>query len=313
MFGNLVLGSTYGEIDIFPKGGVGTPAPVRLTSTDLTVLGGILAVGPDGTVAASAACPPCSYTLVEFAPGAIGLNATPTSAINYPGHAGGSPLVSPGAIAFDKNGYLYAIQTAQTVPLEGASIFIINPGGSGSLSGQYQTITGSSTMLNSVNQTGLAVDGSGNIYAALAPSVGAPYIAVYPPGQFGNVAPTRVISGANTIFKSPGSIGVSANGTLYVFDAQSFEVYVFAPGANGNVFPTAVIQSPELPYNSPIAVDASGNVYAYNLINIIGGPQYLIVFDAGTSGIVAPSFSITLPAYLSGNAGTPAGIAVAPP
>jgi hypothetical protein len=312
VFGNLVLSSTYGEIDIFPKGSVGTATPARLTSTDLAVLGGILAVSPSGTVVGSGGCPPCTYTLVEFSASAIGLNATPTSVINYPGHPNASPLVSPGALAFDKNGYLYAIQGAQSVPSEPASIFIINPGASGSLSGQYQTIAGSSTMLSGVNQSGLAVDASGNIYAALEPSTGSPYVAVFPPGEYGNVAPARVISGSNTGFKMPGQIGVSAGGTLYVFDTQSQEVYVFAPGANGNVLPSAEFQSPQLPYSSPMAVDASGNVYAFNLTNL-SGPQSLIVFDAGASGFVAPAFSITMPTYLGGNSGGPSAIGVAPP
>ena len=224
VFGNLTLSSTYGEIDIFAKGAAGTPAPARLTSSTLAVLGGMLAVGPDGTVVGSGACPPCTYTLVEFAPSAIGLNATPTAVINYPGHANPSPLLAPAGLAFDKNGYLYVLQGAETTPSEPASIFIIDPGASGSLSGQYKTIAGSATMLANVNQSGLAVDGSGNIYAALEPGVGAPYIAVFPPGVSGNVAPTRVISGANTGFKMPGQIGVSAGGTLYVFDTESQEV-----------------------------------------------------------------------------------------
>jgi hypothetical protein len=311
VFGNLTLSSTYGEIDIFPKGSVGTATPTRLTSTDLTILGGMLAVAPNGTIVGTGACPPCTYTLVEFAASAIGLNATPTAVINYPGHANPSPLVAPAALAFDKNNYLYAIQGAQSVPSEPASIFIINPGASGSLSGQYQTIAGSSTMLSNVNQSGLAVDASGNIYAALEPSTGPPYIAVYPPGEYGNIAPARVISGSNTGFKIPSQIGVSAGGTLSVFDSQSQEVFVFAPGASGNVLPMAEFQSPQLPYNSPMAVDASGNVYAFNLTNL-SGPQALIVFDAGASGFVAPSLSVTMPAYLGGDSSGPSAIAVAP-
>jgi hypothetical protein len=311
VFGNLTLSSTAGEIDIFPKGSVGTVTPTRLTSTALAILGGILAVAPNGTVVGSGACPPCMYTLVEFSASAIGLNATPTAVINYPGHADSSPLISPGALAFDKNGFLYAIQTAESALAEPASIFIINPGASGSLSGQYQTIAGSATMLNSVNMSGLAVDAAGNIYAALEPMSAAPYIAVFPPGQFGNVAPSRVITGSNTGFKIPGQIGVSAGGTLYVFDTQSQEVFVFAPGANGNVLPTAEFQSPQLPNTSPMAVDASGNVFTFDLN--FSGPQSLIVFDVGASGFVSPAFSVALPAYLSGNSGGPSGIAVAPP
>ena len=312
VFGNLAGAPGYGEIDIFAKGSAGSATPARLTSPDLAVLGGILAVAPNGTVAGSGACPPCAYTLVEFAPGAIGLDATPTAVINYPGHASPSPLLDPSALAFDKNGYLYAIQGAEGTPSEPASIFIINPGASGSLSGQYQTIAGSATLLSGGNQSGLAVDASGNVYAAIEPSTAAPYILVFPPGEYGNVAPSRVISGPNTGFKIPSQIGVSASGTLYVFDSQSQEVYVFAPGATGNVLPTAEFQSPELPYNSPMAVDASGNVYAFNLTNL-SGPQSIVAFDTGASGFIAPSFSVTMPAYLTGNAGSPSGIAVAAP
>ena len=310
VFGNLVPSSTYGEIDIFAKGAVGTPTPTRLTSSYLAMLGGLLAVAPNGTVVGSASG--SKYILVEFAASAIGLNATPTAVINYPGNPNPSPIVAPAALAFDKNNYLYAIQSAEGVPSEPASIFIINPGASGSLSGQYQTIAGSATMLANVNQSGLAVDGSGNIYAALEPSTAAPYIAVYPPGQYGNVAPIRVISGANTGFKEPGQIGVSTAGTLYVFDAESQEVYAFAPGANGDVFPIAEFQSPALPYNSSMAVDASGNVYAFNSTNFTGAQQ-LIVFAPGSTGFIPPSFLITMPAYLEGLSGSPSAIAVAPP
>jgi len=308
VFGSLALSSTFGEIDIFPKGSVGNASPTRLTSATLTVAGGSLTVDSTGTVYATGACPPCKYTLVEFAASVIGLNATPTRVINYPGGASPSPLIAPAGMVVDKSGYLYVLQGAFNIPNPiPAGIFIINPGASGSLSGQYSMIDGSATMLNDVNLSSLALDGSGNMYAAAEPSAAAPYIAVFAAGKYGNVAPIRVITGANTGLKAPGQIGVTPAGTLYVFDTLLQEVFVFAPNANGNVFPIAEIESPQLPSSSPMTVDTAGNVYAFNTNSLLS-PQTLLVFDAGSSGFVSPSFTINLSASI----GTPSGIAVAP-
>jgi hypothetical protein len=98
-------------------------------------------------------------------------------------------------LAFDTNGNLYA----STINNE---ILVFAKGATGNAT-PIQTIGGANTQLVSVR--GVAVDGSGNIYAA---NDGTSSVTVYAKGSNGNVAPRATISGASTGLSGPFGIAV---------------------------------------------------------------------------------------------------------
>lgn len=297
---------SQGEIDVFPPGSVGNAGSTRLTSTALDPAGGVVAADANGTVYASGTSSGAAlYSVVSFSPTSIGPNATPATEV-LAAYKGG-PFNTAGSMVVGYDHRLYVNASVNG----GYGIFILQPGATGTAAGQYQSIAGSATTLSgtSTYPDGIAVDAAGFIYVGILSSSGPASIAVFAPGAYGNVAPVRVISGANVVAQSPIPIGAAADGTLYVLDYASATVYVFAPGANGNVTPIRSFQSPAMPYHGPMAVDTNGNVYALNesSATTTNGPYPVIVFGAYSAGIVNPLFSI---AGSNTNLGTPNGIAV---
>jgi sugar lactone lactonase YvrE len=282
-------GST-GEIDIFPPGSVNNATPARLTSTWLAAGGGVVAADTNGTVFASGTDTGGTvYALVSFASSAIGLNASPTTAIVAQYKGGPFANAETLAVGPSHNVYVNAQLDDNTY-----GIFVLAPGATGTASGQYQEIAGPATGIVAANGTplGMAVDALGYIYVSMNGPGGKPQILVFAPGVYGNVAPVRVISGSNVTFQEPVPIGIAADGTLYILDYGQAVVYVFPPGANGNVTPERIFESPAMPYHGPMAVDANGNVYALNESSLIGAFP-IVVFGATSSGIVNPLFTIS--------------------
>ena len=113
------------------------------------------------------------------------------------------------------------------------------------------TISGATSGLGT--PTGLALDGSLNIYVAdQASTVCQPALAhcaailIFPPGANGNVAP-KSIAGSNTLLFAPTDVKVDKSGNIYVADstaAGASVIYIYANGATGNVAPTATFTSP---------------------------------------------------------------------
>lgn len=298
---------TTGEIDIFPVGSVNNATPTRLTSSALDPNGGSVAADTNGTVfAEGSTIGSALYAVVSFNAAAVGQNATPTTQILA--QFRGGPFATPQYMVVGPNHDLYVVASLD----DGSyGLFVMQPNATGTAAGQYQEISGSNTTFDAANMDalGVAVDAAGYIYTAVERSSGGgASIAVFAPGQYGNVAPVRVISGSNTSLSEPLVAGVGGDGTLYVLDYGSAVVSVFAPGANGNVAPVRAFESPAMPYHGPMAVDAQGNVYALNESSLVG-PFPMIVFGAASNGLVNPLFSIS-----GSNAGsqTAVGISVPP-
>jgi hypothetical protein len=154
------------------------------------------------------------------------------------------------------------------------------------------SIGGSSTGLSGC-QTGIFVDGSGNVYVgdiANTPAYPGGQVAVFGSGQQGNVAPVRRIAGTNAGFHSPTGVALDGSGKLYVADSglgyhYTGDVHVFAAGATGNVSPIASIAGSKTGILTPegVAIDSSGNIYVGNL-----GNASVTVYRAGANGNVAP-------------------------
>jgi hypothetical protein len=154
------------------------------------------------------------------------------------------------------------------------------------------SIGGNNTGLSGC-QTGIFVDGAGNVYVGdIANTATYPggHIAIFGSGQQGNVAPARSIAGANAGFHSPTGVALDGSGKVYVADSglgyhYSGDVRVFASGANGNVSPIATIAGANTGLSTPegVALDSSGNVYVGNL-----GNSSVTVYAAGANGNAAP-------------------------
>jgi hypothetical protein len=104
--------------------------------------------------------------------------------------------------------------------------------------------------------TGIAVDGSGNMYVSDQGSTSAtvcapkappcPAILIFPAGSTGNATP-KFIAGSSTMLFSPTDVKVDSSGKIYVADSTtsgSGVIYVFASGANANVAPATTFTSP---------------------------------------------------------------------
>ena len=112
------------------------------------------------------------------------------------------------------------------------------------------TISGGQTGITS--PTGIAIDGSGNIYVSDQGNTGLgvqPSILVFPPNLSGAVssAPIRKIQGSATKLFAPTDVKLDTSGNIYVGDSTSSGagvVYVFAANATGNVAPTTTFTSP---------------------------------------------------------------------
>lgn len=88
--------------------------------------------------------------------------------------------------------------------------------------------------------TGVAVDGSGNIYV-VDPDNGSPSLRVYAPGAAGNAAPMRTVAGSATMLSLPIDVKVDTSGNVYVADAGAGKILVFGPNASGNVAPSQAV------------------------------------------------------------------------
>lgn len=186
--------------------------------------------------------------------------------------------------------------------------------GSGDIA-PVRTISGSATTLN--DPVGLAVDSSGNIYtenANGAYTASAYEIAVFGPTANGNVAPTRLINGADTGLGDSLSLAVDALGQIYASNQSLGDVTVYAPGASGDAVPSRTITAAGLTTPSGIAVDAAGLIYVLNGNGgTSGSPNALYVFAPTAGANATPlrmisgsatglSFSVEVAVDSTGNA-----------
>jgi len=176
-----------------------------------------------------------------YAPGPAGVNGA--IAVIQGANTG---LTTLHGVAVDATGDIFASNSGGeggvVIP---PSILEFAPGSNGNVA-PMRTIVGPNTQLSS--PFGIAVDSTGNIYAA--GGVPTPGVSVFANGANGDVAPLARITGSNTTLVDPEGVAVDASGKIYVADGTHFrgpgpgvhnEIAVFAPGANGNVAPIAII------------------------------------------------------------------------
>jgi hypothetical protein len=135
-----------------------------------------------------------------------------------------------------------------------------------------------------------------NVYVANqtheAPFVGE--VLIYPVGSNGNVTPSAVIAGSNTLLTQVNGIVVDKSGAIFVTNSDTNSIVGFAPGANGNVAPDILIQGANTGLASPLglAIDDAGDLYVANCGTPCGfgppGATSVEEFAPGGNGNVTP-------------------------
>ena len=185
---------------------------------------------------------------------------------------------SPSALAVDSAGYIYVADMGNN------TIRKISPSGDvrtlAGLAGQPGEIDGEDTLARFMAPSGIAVDGSGNVY-----------VAEFASGTIRKISPEGTVSllagspgnpgwadakGDNAHFRNPWSVAVDKSGNVYVADKDNFVIRQIT--ADGRV--TTLAGKPGVPgfvegnrgaarFKDPhgIAVDSLGNVYVADTAN----------------------------------------------
>ena len=176
-----------------------------------------------------------------------------------------------------------AVAPSHAVPL--ASSTLRAPGAIGTGSRPRTSISGAFVYVANVTQFNIS----------RPPSVGS--VVYFPAGSNGDVAPSGVIAGANTMLTLVDGIVADAAGEIYVANTDTNSIVGFPPGSSGDVTPNVVIAGANTGLASPIglAIDASGNLYVANCGQCNYGPpgqNSVEEFAAGSNGNVMPARTI---------------------
>lgn len=286
---------------VTPSATLTLPASFAASAVAVDPSSGVLYVGGVDSVATT------SEVLV-YAAGSAGL-ATPSATITPSGSDFGEPL----AMTVDKTGKLYV---ASVIPgAAGANdtptVTVLAAGVSGAAV-PLRTLAGAATGL--YIPTGIAVDGSGNIYVSNVDTATTPYsgvIAEFTAAAAGNTAPTRAITNVKQMFNG---VALDAQQNVYavmetltVTNNQSTysspSIVEFATGTSGPAAPAKTISGTltGLASAGGIQVDAAGNVYVVNQTTAnVAGSGGLLGFSPAAAGNQAPAVSITSSAITAG-------------
>ncbi len=237
--------------DVFSPTANGNVAPYRIEGVGENDL---LSIANDGSN---------DFVMTEKGGGDVNVTVTsgtnPRGTFTVPGLFSGRALL--GGLAVDPNKNLvaagYDVNGQATVLTLGTSANLTAPA-------VLHTLAGSNTGLlpldrfdefhNAISVAVNPVTGEIFVYT-YANATQSQQISVFPAGADGNVAPSRVISGPNTLFGAPGlknnKIAVGADGSLYVAESNNM-ILVFAPGASGNAAPSQVIFDTTAPGNADL-------------------------------------------------------------
>ena len=227
-------------------------------------------------------------SITVYAAGSNG-NVAPVQTIS----GSNTGLGAPSGIALNPvNGDIYV---ANDLPAGSPSIEAFTPGANGNVS-PIAAIKGGYTLLGGTH--GLALDASGNIYAAESGG----RINVYAAGANGDVPPIRVIKNPMTRenLNFPWGLTLDSSANIYIANYTNYpnesSVVVYAAGADRRARPIRRIVGARTNLNlsEGIALDSSGNIYVTNA----GGPSYegdVTVYAPSTRKNIKPINTITGP------------------
>jgi hypothetical protein len=227
-------------IEVFPSGSTGTPVPTRT-------------INLSGYAPTAMACDSANLLYTVDANNTVNVYSATASGAATPlrslaGSATGLGVglaVIPAAITVDAAGNIYVATHVQgSVP----SRVVVFPSSASGNVAPSNTINYPVTYTGSEVFSGLAIDPSGNLYAALDTVSSTGVILEYAAGANGTPTPIKTIGGTSTGLNGIGGIRSDASGNFYVEVENStaplsFSLLVFPPAATGNVAPAQSITS----------------------------------------------------------------------
>lgn len=245
-------GSTAGTINIYNASGsvTRTFSPAN-TSGSLITYPGALSVDRNGNIYVNSEALELAY-----AP------STATGNINasYQLAGGSSQIYYPSGSSVDAQNNFYLAQTFSTTG-NPQGILIFNSGVSAT-SAPARTLVGALTTFNTVSF--VAGDKNGNVYVTGTSSAGStPQIAIFSNTATGNIAPTKVISGSNTLLDDPRGIAVDGNGTIYVLNGARSTPTISTFSASSISSCTACNVAPATSFTSTALTRAQGAIAIY--------------------------------------------------
>jgi sugar lactone lactonase YvrE len=293
------------------------PFPSRLRRAPTLLRGIVVAATIVGTglVVTSLPAQAATPALTIFA-GTPGTRGTPTDGQQ----ANQTPFQAPGSVAVAANGDVYIGDIDDGLyKVSGGTVATIDPlicepyGVAPAASGNVLVASDCTSGLTSVSPdgtetivpgttgiddpTGVAIDGSGNIY--VSSGFGVPYD-VYKITPDGTVS----VFATSADVGHPFALATDSAGNVYVADTQNNQVHKITPAGVVTTLPTPVLNDPQ-----GVAVDSAGDVF----ISDNGDFKVIEVTPAGTSSTVAGTGVQGQPADgppTSVNLAGPAGLAV---
>jgi hypothetical protein len=195
-------------------------------------------------------------------------------------------LIYPvGALAVDGSGSVYAYANVEVDGIEYSGIRVFAPTADGDVA-PIKVIGGNATGMNLLGIQ-IAVDSAGNIYVPGGNSTRVDSVLIFNSSAAGNVLPTAVLSGSNTLINEAVGVALDSTGNIYVGDSSGPSILEFSAGSTGNVAPIRTISGPATTLSAigNLTVDGSGDIYILN-------DQTIVRFAPDASGNVAPAATI---------------------
>jgi len=272
------------SITIYPAGSNGNVAPTATITGPNTGLDfpSALTIDSHGNiyVANAGSSVEALDSITVYSAGSSG-NSTPANVIS----GSSTELASPGGVAVDSNGNIYA--TSLGVEGVGSVAVLIYAAGSTGNVAPITSIDGDCAVITSPGA--IALDSSANVYVTNPGNIasGDESVAVFTqvslePGPPQCLTPAANIFGWSTGLDQPFGIAVDPTGNMYVTNSDADSIAVFQSGANGNATPSATLASPNAVLNpTNVAVDTSQNIYVTNAGDQVGGADSVTIYPPG--------------------------------
>ena len=218
------------------------------------------------------------------------VNYSSSSVTRYPIGASGDVAPSNRGPAFSFPSYFAIDPTRGRIVVANDSNIEVFSSLSRGYANPISIIAGPHTGLSPGGLTGVAVDGSGNIYVAN----GLGYqqqIMEFAAGSRGDVLPVSAIAlPGNLLAPTPLGLAVDLTGNIYAANVDAGSITEFAPGSNGNIAPIATIRGDDTGLERPSGVVVRfGKVYVSDFIDRI------LVYPVGSNGNARPIAFISGP------------------